>query len=68
MKKCLCKKCECTNEIKEFGHRYEEENAIVQAEFEHDVDKVASMIQEICSLCEKGQHQGKSRSQIFRKI
>jgi len=49
------------NEIKEFGHRFEEENAIVQAEFEHDVDKMGSMIDEICISCERGQHGGQPR-------
>ncbi len=58
MKGCQCNKCNCPNQIKEFGHRYEEENAIVKAEFEHDVDKVESIIQDICDWCEKGQHQG----------
>ena len=56
MKKCKCDKCNCPNEIKEFGHRYEEENAIVEAEFQKDVDKVESIIKEICDSCEKGQH------------
>lgn len=58
MKKCQCQKCDCPSEISEYGHRYEEENAIVEAEFEHDVDKAKSIIQEICLSCEKGQHQG----------
>ena len=62
MKTCQCSKCQCTNRVKEFGHRYEEENAIVEAEFEHDADKVESIIQEICSLCEKGQHPGIPKS------
>lgn len=62
VKKCQCEKCNCTNEISEFGHRYEEENAIVQAEYEHDVDKVESLIEEICISCEKGQHQGDPRN------
>ena len=38
VKSCQCNKCNCPNKIKEFGHRYEEENAIVKAEFEHDVE------------------------------
>jgi len=59
MKKCSCDLCDCPNEVKEFGHRYEEENAIVQAEYEHDPDKVESIIAEICDSCEKGQHPGK---------
>jgi hypothetical protein len=54
--------CACPNEIKEFGHRYEEENAIVEAEFKHDSDKVDAIIAEICDSCEKGQHQGPPRS------
>ncbi len=54
--------CACPNEIKEFGHRYEEENAIVEAEFKHDADKVDSIIAEICESCEKGQHKGPPRS------
>ena len=54
--------CTCPNEIPEFGHRYEEENAIVEAEFEHDADKVDSIIAEICDSCEKGQHQGPPRT------
>ena len=54
--------CDCPNEIKEFGHRYEEENAIVEAEFKHDADKVESIIEEICESCEKGQHQGPPKS------
>ena len=63
MKKCQCDRCDCPNEIKEFGHRYEEENAIVEAEFQHDADKVESIIKEICQYCEKGQHQGQPRSE-----
>ena len=62
MKECQCDRCDCPNEIKEFGHRYEEENAIVEAEFQHDADKVESIIKEICQYCEKGQHQGQPRS------
>jgi len=58
MKKCQCNKCDWPNEIKEFGHRYEKENAIVEAEFEYDADKVESIIENICDSCEKGQHQG----------
>lgn len=58
MKKCQCSKCDCPNEVREFGHRYEEENAIVEAEFENDADKVESIIKEICNSCEEGQHQG----------
>ena len=58
MKKCQCNKCDCPSKIKEFDHRYEEENAIVEAEFENDEDKVKSIIKEICNFCEKGQHQG----------
>ena len=58
VKKCKCIKCDCSNEIREFGHRYEKENAIVEAEFENDADKVESIIKEICDSCEKGQHQG----------
>ncbi|MFZ8921653.1 MAG: hypothetical protein ACO2Y5_04780 [Nitrosopumilaceae archaeon] len=61
MKKCSCHLCECPSEIKEFGHRYEEENAIVEAEFEHDADKVDAIIAEICDSCEKGQHPGKPK-------
>jgi hypothetical protein len=62
VKKCQCYRCDCPNEIKEFGHRYEEENAIVEAEFQHDADKVESIIKEICQYCEKGKHQGQPRS------
>ena len=40
MKKCQCTKCQCSNEIKEFGQRYEEENAIVKDKFNKDVDNV----------------------------
>ena len=58
VKSCQCNKCNCPNKIKEFGHRYEEENAIVKAEFEHDVDRAESIIQDICEWCEKGQHHG----------
>ena len=57
MKKCQCNKCNCSNQIKEFGHRYEEENAIAEAKFQKDVDKVESIIKEICEFCEIGQHQ-----------
>jgi len=57
VKKCQCIKCDCPNEIREFGHRYEKENAIVEAEFENDADKVESIIENICDSCEKGQHQ-----------
>ena len=62
MKKCHCEKCDCPNEVSEFGHRYEEENAIVKAEFEHDVEKAKSIIQEICISCERGQHQGNPKN------
>ena len=62
MKKCQCNKCDCPNETREFGHRYEEENAIVEAEFENDVDKVKSIIKKICDSCEKGQYQGQPNS------
>jgi len=58
MKKCQCSKCYCPNEIREFGHRYEEENAIVEAEFRKDPDKIEAIIKEICEYCEKGQHLG----------
>ena len=58
VKKCQCIKCDSPNEIREFGHRYEKENAIVEAEFENDADKVESIIENICDSCEKGQHQG----------
>ena len=61
MKKCQCNKCDCPNEIKEFGHRYEKENAIVEAEFEHDAEKVESIIENICDSCEKGKHRGQSK-------
>ena len=54
--------CDCPNKIKEFGHRFEEENAIVEAKFEKDADKVESIINEICESCEKGQHQGQPNS------
>lgn len=53
--------CDCPKEIKQFGHRFEEENAIVEAEFEHDTDKVDAIIAEICDSCEKGQHPGKPK-------
>jgi len=58
VKKCQCSKCDCPSKIKKFGHRYEEENAMVEAEFENDEDKVKSIIKEICNSCEKGKHQG----------
>ena len=58
MKKCQCTKCSCPNEVKEFGHRYEEENALVEAEHNKDVEKVESIISEICQYCVQGQHQG----------
>ncbi len=61
MKKCQCEKCNCPNKIKEFGHRYEEENAIVEAEFEQNNEKVKSIIDEVCEFCEKGQHEGQPR-------
>jgi len=61
MKRCSCHMCDCPNEVKEFGHRYEEEIAIAEAEFEHDPDKAEAIIAEICSLCEKGQHPGKPK-------
>jgi len=62
MKKCQCTKCQCPNEIKEFGHRYEEENAIVQDEFNKDVDKAESIIENLCQSCSKGQHNGQPKS------
>ncbi|QUC64307.1 hypothetical protein NsoK4_07710 [Nitrosopumilus sp. K4] len=58
MKKCKCEKCDCPNQITEFGHRYEEENAIVEAEFQKNPEKAESIIKEICEFCEKGQHEG----------
>ena len=58
MKKCKCGKCDCPNRVKEFGHRYEEENAIVEAQYQNDTDKVESIIREICKACKEGQHQG----------
>ena len=58
MKKCQCQKCQCPNEIKQFGHRYEEENAIVEAEYQKDADKVESIVEDLCSSCVKGQHVG----------
>ena len=58
MKKCQCNMCDCPNQIKEFGHRYEEENAIAEANSQKDPDKVYSIINDICESCEKGQHQG----------
>ena len=61
MKKCQCYNCECPNTIPEFGHRYEEEIAITEAEYEHDADKVESLIGELCLSCEKGQHPGKPK-------
>jgi len=61
VKNCQCSKCDCPNEIKEFGHRYEKENAIAEAEFEHDAEKVESIIENICDSCEKGQHRGQSK-------
>ncbi len=59
MEKCSCKKCDCPNQIEHFGHRFEEENAIVEAEFNKDVDKVKSIISEVCKECVLGQHPGK---------
>jgi cytochrome c5 len=61
MKKCKCTKCHCPNEIKEFGHRYEEENAIAQAEFNKDEDKVESIVEEVCQSCATGQHSGQPK-------
>ncbi len=58
MEKCSCKKCDCPNKIGHFGHRFEEENAIVEAEFNKDVDKVESIISEVCKECVRGQHPG----------
>ena len=60
--------CQCPNEIPEFGHRFEEENAIVEAEFEHNADKVEAIISEICETCEKGQHNGPPRSDLQEKL
>jgi len=37
-------KAHCPNEIKEFGHGYEEENAMAQSEFEHNIDKIEAEI------------------------
>ncbi len=62
MKKCQCNKCDCPNEIKEFGHRYEEENVIVEAQYQKDANKVESIIKEICEYCERGQHKGQPSS------
>ena len=59
MEKCNCDKCKCPNEVIEFGHRYEERNAIVEAEYQKDIDKAKSIIKKLCKYCEKGQHQGK---------
>lgn len=62
MKRCQCERCNCPNKIKEFGHRFEEENAIAEAQYQKDSDKVESIIKEICESCEKGQHQGNPKS------
>ena len=61
MEKCSCTKCDCPNKIEHFGHRYEEENAIVDAEFNRDVDEVKSIISGVCKECVQGQHPGKPR-------
>lgn len=53
----------CPNKIKEFGYRYEEENAIVVHPFEIQPDKIESIIKEICDNCERGQHHGYPKSQ-----
>ena len=58
MKNCKCQKCDCPNKISEYGHRYEEENAIVHVEFEHNIVKTKSINQEIRLSCEQGQHDG----------
>lgn len=50
--------CDCPNQIKEYGHRYEEENAIAEANYQNDPDKAYSIINDICESCEKGQHEG----------
>ncbi|MFB5597920.1 MAG: hypothetical protein ACE5RJ_02735 [Nitrosopumilaceae archaeon] len=63
MIKCRCSKCSCLNDIKEFGHGYEEENALVAAKHEKDVGKVESIISEICQDCIRGQHQGEPKNQ-----
>lgn len=61
MNKCSCIKCDCQNPIEHFGHRYEEENAIVEAEFNRDVDEIKSIITEVCKDCIRGQHSGQPR-------
>ena len=61
MIKCQCPKCSCPNKVKEFGHRYEEENALAEAEYNKDADKIKSIISEICQDCVKGQHNGKPK-------
>ena len=61
MEKCCCTKCDCHNQIEHFGHRYEEENAIVEAEFNRDVDEIKSIITEVWKDCIRGQHPGKPR-------
>ena len=58
MKKCECNMCDCPNQIKEYGHRFEEANAIAEANAQRDPDKVYSIIDNICESCEKGQHTG----------
>ncbi len=62
MRKCQCSKCFCSNEVKEFGHRFEEENALVEAEYNKDTDKIESIVSEICQDCVRGQHGGQPKN------
>ena len=62
MQKCQCQKCSCLNQVSEFGHRYEEANALVKAEQNKDVEGVKSIMSGICKECVIGRHQGQPKN------
>ena len=62
MHKCQCQKCFCPNQVKEFGHRYEEANALTEAEKNKDVESVKSIMSGICKECIVGRHLGQPTS------
>ena len=62
MFKCQCQKCSCPNKVKEFGHRYEEANALAEAEQKKDIEGAKSIMSGICKECIIGRHQGEPRN------
>ena len=60
MIKCQCSRCSCPNEVKKFGHRYEEENALVEAEYNKDSERLNQLFLKFIRTV-KEQHIGESQ-------